>query len=151
MKRLITLLAGALLCLSAFAQPGLKEITITATRSSDYYGDVKLTAILTCNNDGKIGQIQTRIFNRFEEPGRTVNRLVAESINYERFVDGAEILQTFRINNIPDEDSPFVARTVIKAKDGTQSVIETPFSFGTRVKIEKGTEGKTTSEAGPQE
>lgn len=135
MKRLITLLAGALLCLSAFAQPGLKEITVTATRSSDYYGDVKLTAILTCNNDGKIGQIQTRIFNRFEEPGRTVNRLVAESINYERFVDGAEILQTFRINNIPDEDSPFVARTVIKAKDGTQSVIETPFSFGTRTEI----------------
>lgn len=135
MKQLISILAGVLLCISAFAQPTLKEITITATRTSDYYGEVRLTAILSCKGDGKIGQIQTRIYNRFEEPGRTVNRLVAESINYERFEDGAEILQTFRINNIPDEDSPFVARTVIKAKDGTQSVIETPFSFGTRTEI----------------
>ncbi len=135
MKRLICILAAALLGISALAQPTLKEITITATRNSDYYGEVRLTAILSCKDDGKIGQIQTRIYNRFEEPGRTVNRLVAESINYERFVDGAEILQTFRINNIPDEDSPFVARTVIKAKDGTQSVIETPFSFGTRTEI----------------
>ena len=136
MKRLVSIIAGLALCISALAQPGLKEITITATRTSDYYGEVKLSAILTCDNSGKIGQIQTRIFNRFEEPGRTVNRMVAESINYERFVDGAEILQTFKINNVPDEDSPFVARTVIKAKDGSQSVIETPFSFGTRVAVE---------------
>ena len=79
------------------------------------------------------GKTHGHPFLRFIEPGRTVNRLVAESINYERFIDGASILQTFRINNVPDQDSPFVARTVIKAKDGSESVIETPFSFGTRV------------------
>lgn len=133
MKRILCILALVLSALSAAAQPGLKEITITATRTSNYYGEVKLTAILSCDNSGQVGQIQTRIFNRFIEPGRTVNRLVAESINYERFIDGASILQTFRINNVPDQDSPFVARTVIKAKDGSESVIETPFSFGTRV------------------
>ena len=133
MKRILCILALVLSALSATAQPGLKEITITATRTSNYYGEVKLTAILSCDNSGQVGQIQTRIFNRFIEPGRTVNRLVAESINYERFIDGASILQTFRINNVPDQDSPFVARTVIKAKDGSESVIETPFSFGTRV------------------
>ena len=133
MKRILCILALVLSALSAAAQPGLQEITITATRTSNYYGEVKLTAILSCDNSGQVGQIQTRIFNRFIEPGRTVNRLVAESINYERFIDGASILQTFRINNVPDQDSPFVARTVIKAKDGSESVIETPFSFGTRV------------------
>ena len=133
MKRILCILALVLSALSATAQPRLKEITITATRTSNYYGEVKLTAILSCDNSGQVGQIQTRIFNRFIEPGRTVNRLVAESINYERFIDGASILQTFRINNVPDQDSPFVARTVIKAKDGSESVIETPFSFGTRV------------------
>ncbi|MBQ4299070.1 MAG: hypothetical protein II763_01995, partial [Bacteroidales bacterium] len=64
MKRTLFLLAAALLGISALAQPTLKEITITATRNSDYYGEVRLTAILSCKDDGKIGQIQTRIYNR---------------------------------------------------------------------------------------
>ena len=79
MKRILCILALVLSALSAAAQPGLKEITITATRTSNYYGEVKLTAILSCDNSGQVGQIQTRIFNRFIEPGRTVNRLVAEA------------------------------------------------------------------------
>lgn len=135
MKRLLSILAGVVAAISALAQPSLKDITITATRTSDYYGEVRLTATLSCDNSGKTGQIQTRIFNRFEEPERKVNRLVAESINYQSFTDGASVIQTFNINNVPDEDSPFVARTVIKAPDGTQNIIETPFSFGTRIPI----------------
>lgn len=135
MKRLVSLLAAAIFTLSALAQPSLKDISITATRSSDYNGEVRLTATLSCENKGKIGQIKTRIFNRFEEPGRTVNRLVAESINYQLFTDGASVIQTFKVNNVPDEDSPFIAKTVVTADDGSETVIETPFSFGTRVVI----------------
>ena len=113
----------------ATEQPTIKNPVISAVRQSTGDGQVRLEAVLVNKGEAYLGKVNTRIIHRVTEPDRIINRIIAETINYERITDGETIIQTFNVHFIPAQGAEYYARTVVFGPDGSENVTETPFSF----------------------
>ena len=114
---------------------------VTTKETGPHSAHVSLQVTLESQEEPYVGLVTTQILDRIPEivsvagKRQRIERVLAETRSYERIADGLVVPQTFDVKDIvfwtPVQPKLYVARTVVKGPDGTESVYETPFGIRT--------------------
>ena len=114
---------------------------VTTKETGPHSAHVSLQVTLESREEPYVGLVTTQILDRIPEivsvagKRQRIERVLAETRSYERIADGLVVPQTFDVKDIvfwtPVQPKLYVARTVVKGPDGTESVYETPFGIRT--------------------
>ncbi len=114
---------------------------VTTTVTGEHTAQVALQVTLESKLEPYVGLVTTQIIEQVPEivsvGGRRqrIERVLAETRSYEMIADGLTVPQTFDVKDIvlwtPERPRIYLARTTVKAPDGTEALYETPFGIRT--------------------
>lgn len=114
---------------------------VTTTVTGEHTAQVALQVTLESKMEPYVGLVTTQIIEQVPEivsvGGRRqrIERVLAETRSYEMIADGLTVPQTFDVKDIvlwtPERPRLYLARTSVKAPDGTEALYETPFGIRT--------------------